>query len=353
MRRSGSAMPNAARICRDIHGSVVGCRRPGPLVEPAEDQQVGLLQPRLDQAPDREPRMPAIGRAHPVPAASASNNARVVSPGQRREIGRRIDQLVAEAGGSLTGRVAPQSRDAALGIGGVPAVDRAPPQRRPPARRAARSPPRAGRSAPASSDRSTACAAAPCDARAARHQAGRRRGPRHRDRAAGPWQSAARRQPGGERVLQRGQQGTGARRSPRSSTRRRNAPGGVRLSGRPAKSSMSMFQRRNSAATRRASSRSGVTSAAVAPGVFQIAPQQQRDRRRLVLRAGAVGARHVLERRDRWLRPQLGGLGRPHQLGDQEMPRRARAARPIKDVGALAAQRLPGARAGRIADEPR
>ena len=56
----------------------------------------------------------------------------------------------------------------------------------------------------------------------------------------------------------------------RSRTRRRKTPGGVRFSGRPAESSMSMSQRRSSDATRRASARSGVTRAAVAPGVSSL-----------------------------------------------------------------------------------
>ena len=39
-----------------------GQRRPHALVQPAEDHQVGLLQPRFEQAPDEDARMAAIGR---------------------------------------------------------------------------------------------------------------------------------------------------------------------------------------------------------------------------------------------------------------------------------------------------
>ena len=37
-------------------------RRPDAFVEPAEDQQIGLLQPRFEQAPDENARMPTVRR---------------------------------------------------------------------------------------------------------------------------------------------------------------------------------------------------------------------------------------------------------------------------------------------------
>ena len=52
-------------------------RRQAPasaLVEPAEDDQVGALQPRLEQAPDEDARMAAIGRAHACPSSSWRSN---------------------------------------------------------------------------------------------------------------------------------------------------------------------------------------------------------------------------------------------------------------------------------------
>jgi hypothetical protein len=49
---------------------------------------------------------------------------------------------------------------------------------------------------------------------------------------------------------------------------RNSAAGGASASGAPAESSMSMFQRLSSAATRRASARSGVIKAAVRPSSF-------------------------------------------------------------------------------------
>ena len=62
--------------------------------------------------------------------------------------------------------------------------------------------------------------------------------------------------------------GTGAKlRTHMSFTSRMNCASGVLASARPAESSTSIFQRRNSTATRRASRRSGVTSAAVFEGV--------------------------------------------------------------------------------------
>lgn len=43
-------------------------RRPAPLVEPAQNHQIGALQPRLQQPPDEQPRMPAIGGADTLAA---------------------------------------------------------------------------------------------------------------------------------------------------------------------------------------------------------------------------------------------------------------------------------------------
>ena len=47
------------------HPRVVGRRAgPGALVEAAEDEEVGLLQARLDEAPDRQAGMLPVARAH-------------------------------------------------------------------------------------------------------------------------------------------------------------------------------------------------------------------------------------------------------------------------------------------------
>ena len=111
-------MPNSCRICRDIHGSGAAAAGPGTLVEPAEDNQVGLLQPCLDKAPDRQPRMSAIARAHHHAGGQRLEQCWVVPAGHWRKTVGGVDQLVAEARGGLAGRVAPQPRHAALGIGG-------------------------------------------------------------------------------------------------------------------------------------------------------------------------------------------------------------------------------------------
>ena len=68
--------------------------------------------------------------------------------------------------------------------------------------------------------------------------------------------------------------------------------------------------------------------------------QRQGNDQCLLMRRRAVGARHVLERGSERADPFLGGLGRAHQLGDQQMPRRACAARPVGNVAPLAPQRL-------------
>src|SRR3546814_10824884 len=56
---------------------------PAPLVEPAQYHQVGALQPRFEQAPDEQARMPAIGGAHA--------RLRQYLPQHRGKIGR-VDQ---------------------------------------------------------------------------------------------------------------------------------------------------------------------------------------------------------------------------------------------------------------------
>ena len=55
-----------------------------------------------------------------------------------------------------------------------------------------------------------------------------------------------------------------------ASSKRSSVDGGVSVIGVPAESSMSIFQRRSSAVTRRARSRSGVTRAAVRPASFSV-----------------------------------------------------------------------------------
>ena len=106
-----------------------------------------------------------------------------------------------------------------------------------------------------------------------RQNPGAGRGPRiaRSSRRASSRHATGARPPAASGCFSAASSGTGASRSAaRSSTSRKKTPGGVLFSGSPAELSISISQRRSSAATRRASSRSGVTSAAVAPGVSSL-----------------------------------------------------------------------------------
>ena len=145
---------------------------------------------------------------------------------------------------------------------------------------------------------------------------------------------------------------TGAKPSSTAVTRTRAArpPAACRPGARLPNCRYPAPHRRSSAATRRASSRSGVTRAAVRPSSFSVSRSARATDQRL-LWGLAQSARVTCSSDDAGgQRPRLGGLRRPHQFGDQQMPRRAAAAGPVGDIGALAIQSRQAARAGRIAD---
>ena len=101
-----------------------------------------------------------------------------------------------------------------------------------------------------------------------------------------------------------------------------------RASASPPESSASIFQRPSAAATRRASARSGVTSAAVLPVVHRLA-QRDRDGERLVLGIrgldhGDVRERRVARRRRRCARPSARS---PPTAASPRRSSRSRAAR--------------------------
>jgi hypothetical protein len=60
--------------------------RPGPLVESAEDDEIGLLQPCLEQAPDGEPGMPAVVWTYHRPSDQRLEERGIVNAAQRRKI---------------------------------------------------------------------------------------------------------------------------------------------------------------------------------------------------------------------------------------------------------------------------
>src|SRR5207248_9626949 len=67
-----------------------GWPRPGALVQAAEHDQIGLLQSRLDKAPDRKARMTAKGGAHDNAGSKRLDQPRVMPRGYRRESAGRL-----------------------------------------------------------------------------------------------------------------------------------------------------------------------------------------------------------------------------------------------------------------------
>ena len=64
-------------------GSGLAGLRPGAVVEPAENDDVGLLQARLERPPDEEPRMHGNARAHVLLGNEAAVEVGVVGGGHR------------------------------------------------------------------------------------------------------------------------------------------------------------------------------------------------------------------------------------------------------------------------------
>ena len=88
---------------------VLGRRRPAALVQTAENDQVGLLQSRFEETPDRQPRMPAEYRPHDRIGGQRLEQSRIMPAGQRRKVARGIDQFMAEARGRLARRLMPEA----------------------------------------------------------------------------------------------------------------------------------------------------------------------------------------------------------------------------------------------------
>ena len=300
----------------------------------------------------RAPRRPRRRRARIAPRPSSRDGR------ERGDDARRPDRRAAPAP-----RRAERSRAA-----------RAPPRRAPRARAAAaqssRDRRRAASVGAAASPRLGATALRQRTSqrvRGARRAPGCRRGPRSTARSSAA-RGAARLAAG----MPKAASGCFSERQQRLRRRRRRAPSprpaaparraACCASGRPAESSTSIPQRCSSTATRRASARSGVTSAAVRPGVSIALAQENCDRERLLaLVRGLDDRRHAGKRRGLLARPQSGGrslqrsvvLGRAHRLGDETArARRAPPARSPSGSTSLArhAELLRGAASGRIAD---
>ena len=101
-------MPNSLPHLPRHPWVVLGGSRPGALVQTAKDDQIGLLQPRFEETPDRQPRMTAENRADDRIGGQRLEQGRIMTAGQARKVPRGVDQFVAEARGRLARRLMPE-----------------------------------------------------------------------------------------------------------------------------------------------------------------------------------------------------------------------------------------------------
>ncbi len=88
---------------------VLGRGRPAALVQTAQNDQVGLLQPRFEETPDRQPGMPAEHRSDDRIGGQRLEQSRIMPAGQRRKVSRGFDQFMAEARSRLARRLVPEA----------------------------------------------------------------------------------------------------------------------------------------------------------------------------------------------------------------------------------------------------
>ncbi len=123
MRRQADAPLRRRQAELGAHGPAepgpgVHLGRPGPFVEAAEDEQVHVLQARLQRSPDRQARMAAVTRPHHLTGEQRGEQRRIPLAGQRRRTGGGVPQLGHESGRGRARLAGPQPRGAALGVAG-------------------------------------------------------------------------------------------------------------------------------------------------------------------------------------------------------------------------------------------
>ena len=310
---------------------VLGRRRPAALVQTAKNDQIGLLQPRFEETPDRQPGMPAEHRPHDRIGGQRLEQSRKMPAGQRRKVARGIDQLMAEARRRLARRLPPEALAPGFRCGrgeplcgldmrcrktrqrygirdeqfrqraeaGLEPVDKP---------RQAHS--LAGESSPESSQARSGTRSADCLFELTREIAeGDRREPA-----------------GGERMLQRGKQGhrsepAGGQVEDQTQKDARRCPV-QRQTGRVVDVDAPAAQLRSNPAGERAI---GGDERGGGARRLQLAAEQERDGDRLLLRAGAVVPAQTVEG-IQGLRgqppPRIGGNCRPQCLGNQPYPPR-------------------------------
>ena len=123
-RRSGGGMPKLRAHRARQPRIALGLGRPHALVEAAEHEPVGMLQPRLEQAPDEEPRMAPEGRPHHRPGDERLEQRRIVAAGEVRAFAGGVEELARDLRRRLARGLAPQPRGAGLRRRSAPAPRR-------------------------------------------------------------------------------------------------------------------------------------------------------------------------------------------------------------------------------------
>ncbi len=346
--------------------------RAGPhtLVEAAQNDEIGLLQPRFDETPNRQPGVSAESRPHHHTGGERLEEGRVMPAVEEREILRRSYELVAEEGADLAGLGMPKPRAAIYFVGrGKPlgGFDVC-------CRQACERDTVGGEQF----GERTETGLQPVDKPAQLAVAGIE-GVFQSGKAGGgagaqdpPFEPAGQvaesrrgQAPGGERVLQCGQQrhrrqaalgeiedeteedagrGAAQRHARRIVDLDAPAPQFRRHAAR--QSAIGRHQRRRRS------------------GRVELAAQQQRDRRRLVLGAGAVDAADPGERSGVLLReraPRIGRRCRAESFADEPHTRDARRGggltrrplRPVPDIGGIDSENPGAAAPSDAADAPR
>src|SRR5215472_5677694 len=103
---------------------VLGGTRPGALIESPEHEQVGVLQSRLQGAPNRQPRVASESRSHNRTGHQRFKKRPIVAARQRRKIFGGIYQLMTKARRRLARRLAPKAWAAGLRRGRREPLDR-------------------------------------------------------------------------------------------------------------------------------------------------------------------------------------------------------------------------------------
>ena len=91
---------------------------PGTLVEAAQHDEIGALQPGFQKPPDEEPRMAAKARPHRLSSQQGIEESRIGGSSDRRQGVRRLGQLGDKTRGRFAGLAGPQALGAGIFVRG-------------------------------------------------------------------------------------------------------------------------------------------------------------------------------------------------------------------------------------------